>query len=340
MRRTPPIRPPEPVPTTLATCAGLQTRRRQLLATLLWPTSLSASQAFAAGDADAPVIEWLQVGGARLEVQLDPAFGLALRSLLLQWVSRAATVVAAYFGRFPLPNLEVLVLAAGPGGVQGGTAFAEPAPYLRLRVSPRTSAAQLRQDWVLVHEMTHLALPQLPRQQAWFHEGVATYVEAVARTRSRLLTPEQLWAGFAAGMPQGQPGEGDRGLDHTPTWGRTYWGGAMFCLLADVQMRQRSAGRASLQQALRGVLAAGGNYTQAWSLAKLLALADQSVGQHCLVELHASMGARAVPVALDELWRDLGVDVTAAGAVSLRNDAPLARWRMAIESIGHSPGAS
>ena len=340
MRRPPPIHLPEPVPTRLATRSGLQARRRQLLTTLMWPTALNAPRAFAAGDADAPVIEWLQVGGARLEVQLDPAFGLALRSQLLQWVSSAAAVVAAYFGRFPLPTLEVLVVAAGPGGVQGGTAFAQPAPYLRLRVSPRTSAAQLRIDWVLVHEMTHLALPQLPRQQAWFHEGVATYVEAVARTRSRLVTPEQLWAGFAAGMPQGQPADGDRGLDHTPTWGRTYWGGAMFCLLADVQMRQRSAGRASLQQALRGVLAAGGNYTQAWSLDKVLAVADQSVGQHCLVELHASMGASAVTVALDELWRDLGIDIAAAGRVSLRNDAPLARWRLAIESASPSPGAS
>lgn len=315
-----------------------------MLATLFWPTTLSTPWALAAGDADAPVIEWLQVGGARLEVQFDPAFGMALRTQMLQWVSTAAAAVAAYFGRFPLPTLEVLVVAevvvGRAAGVQGGTAFAQPAPYLRLRVSPRTHAAQLRDDWVLVHEMTHLALPQLARQHAWLHEGVATYVEAVARTHRGLVRPEQLWAGWVAGMPQGQPTDGDRGLDHTPTWGRIYWGGAMFCLLADVQMRQRSGGRASLQQALRGVLAAGGNYTQAWPLERLLTVADQSVGQTCLTELHALMGACPAPVALDELWRDLGVEVASGGGVSLNHAAPLARWRMAIESACHSPGAT
>src|SRR5204862_508621 len=80
-----------------------------------------------------------------------------------------------------------------------------------------------------------------------------------------------LWGGLAHGLPQGQPRDGDRGLDHTPTWGRTYWGGAMFCLLADVEMRRRSAGRAGLQQALQGLGAAGGNYSVRWPVERVLA---------------------------------------------------------------------
>jgi hypothetical protein len=41
---------------------------------------------------------------------------------------------------------------------------------------------------------------------------------------------------MVSGMPQGEPQRGDRGLDGTHTWGRTYWGGAMFCLLTDVEI--------------------------------------------------------------------------------------------------------
>ena len=41
-------------------------------------------------------------------------------------------------------------------------------------------------------------------------------------------------------MPFGLPKEGDKGLDYTHTWGRTYWGGAIFCLLADIEIRQQT----------------------------------------------------------------------------------------------------
>ena len=58
-------------------------------------------------------------------------------------------------------------------------------------------------------------------------------------------------------MPKGLPAAGDRGLDYTPTWGRTYWGGALFCLLADIDIRKRTSNRFGLQDALRAIVAAG-----------------------------------------------------------------------------------
>jgi hypothetical protein len=39
-------------------------------------------------------------------------------------------------------------------------------------------------------------------------------------------------------MPKGLPQAGDQGLDNTDTWGRKYWGGAMFCLMADIEIRR------------------------------------------------------------------------------------------------------
>ena len=101
----------------------------------------------------------------------------------------------------------------------------------------------------------------------------------MARARAGLLQPADVWRGWMKQMPQGQPRAGDQGLDHTPTWARTYWGGAMFFLLADVRLRQRGTPARGLQQALQGVLAAGGDYRAVWDAPRIFAAADAALGQ-------------------------------------------------------------
>ena len=115
----------------------------------------------------------------------------------------------------------------------------------------------LRKDWILVHEMVHLAMADVPSSNRWLLEGLATYVESVARAQQGYLSEDFVWNGFLKRMPQGLPVAGDEGLDYTPTWGRTYWGGAMFCLLADIEIRKLTNNQMSLRDALRGILADG-----------------------------------------------------------------------------------
>ncbi|HKC10559.1 MAG TPA: hypothetical protein VKI41_00725, partial [Vicinamibacteria bacterium] len=143
------------------------------------------------------------------------------------------------------------------------------------------------------------------------------------------LAAEEVWRGFVEGMPQGLPAEGDRGLDRTHTWGRTYWGGALFCLLADVAIRERTKGERSLDDALKGVLAAGGSISGRWSLGRTLDVADGAVGGHALRELYARLGSRPASADLDGLWKRLGL-VVRAGRVEFDEAAPLAGLRRAI----------
>jgi hypothetical protein len=179
--------------------------------------------------------------------------------------------------------------------------------------------------------MVHVAIPRLPRAQDWLHEGLATYVETVARARAGITSAEQLWRELSRGMPQGLPKPGDRGLDRTHTWGRTYWGGAIFCLLADLKIRRASQDRLGLQHALQGVLAAGGNYGEDWSTAKFLGVADAAVKQTSLSDLYTEMKDQPMPVDLDALWRELGVvQRPDGGAVQFDDAAPGAGLRRAI----------
>jgi hypothetical protein len=276
---------------------------------------------------ESPVIQLLDVPGATIEVQYAPGLNAMLRGHAGTWVRACAAAVAAYFGRFPLPQVELLIVPGAGAGVLGGTSHAEPSPLLRLRVGAATTAEQFAADWILVHEMVHLAVPRLPRAQNWLHEGIATYVEAVVRGHAGLVDAASVWHAWARQMPLGLPQHGDAGLDHSPTWARTYWGGAMFCLLADVRMRQTGTPDRGLQQALQGVLAAGGDFRVVWPVTRLLAAADAALAQTTLTALYEEMKDRAVSVDLAALWQQLGV-----GSGGLRDDAPLATIRRAILS--------
>jgi hypothetical protein len=296
-----------------------------------WLGAVAACAAAPAGAADAadeqPVVETLAVPGGSIELQFTPDFSAAQRDAARQWVQRSADVVARYFGRFPVPETELLLQGGDGAGVKSGVSFAEPSLLIRVRIGRDTTPAQYRADWVLVHEMVHLALPRVPRAQHWLHEGAATYIEAVARARAGLLAPAAVWKSWVQQMPLGQPRAGDRGLDHTPTWARTYWGGALFFLQGDVRLRQRGTPARGLQHALQGVLAAGGDYRAVWDAPRILAAADAALGQSTLSEMYARMKDQPVPAELPALWRELGVD-----GATLRDDAPLAAARRAILS--------
>ena len=297
-------------------------------AALLGLPRFVAGQAAPVADAAAqPVLESLAVGRTRLELQFAPGFDAELQAEARAWVQRSAEAVAHYFGVFPVPQAELLLMPVDGAGVRGGVTYGVPSLLIRVRVGVATTRVQFLNDWILVHEMVHLAIPRIPRSQNWLHEGIATYVESVARGRAGLVSAATVWREWAKAMPQGQPRAGDAGLDHTPTWGRTYWGGAMFCLLADVQLLTRSARRAGLQQALQGVLAAGGSYAVPWSVDRILATADEAVGQTTLTELYQRLKDSPEPTDLDGLWRELGVVGN-----TLSDDAPLAAVRRAILS--------
>jgi len=191
------------------------------------------------------------------------------------------------------------------------------------------TAAAIPDDWVLTHEMTHLAFPSLPRRYAWLEEGLATYVEPIARASVGILTAQQVWGEMLRDMPQGLPQSGDRGLDHTHTWGRTYWGGALFCLMADVEIRKRTGNAKGLQDALRAINRAGGTIEADWPLERALETGDKATDGSTLRELYDQMASMPVNVDLPHLWAQLGVRVNGQG-VALDDQAPWAAIRSGI----------
>lgn len=272
----------------------------------------------------------LELNGANLTLAIGPTKLAVSDADLEDWTKSSARAITTYFGRFPLPSALVLVVPGRGGWIGEGKTLAGGGGSIFMRVGERAGTRALANDWVLVHEMTHLAFPSVPRQHDWAEEGLATYVEPFARARAHTMTAEAAWRGLMEGLPNGLPGPNDRGLDRTPTWGRRYWGGALYYLLADVDIRRRTKNRLGLEHALRGVLAAGGNNARRWPLDEVFAAGDAAVGVASLTELYRAMSTSPHPVDLDALFAELGLARDPSGAVRFDDRAPLADIRRAI----------
>jgi predicted metalloprotease with PDZ domain len=130
-------------------------------------------------------------------------------------------------------------------------------------------------------------------------------------------------------LPRGLPEAGDRGLDRTHTHGRIYWGGCLYWFLADIEIRKRTDGRKSLDDAIRAILDDGGDGSADWPIDRVIATGDRATGTTVLKELHDRMGDKPDKPDLDALWRDLGV-VYRQGKVTFDDKAPLAAIREAM----------
>jgi hypothetical protein len=270
----------------------------------------------------------LFVGGGAIDVDLryqDPPVEPAE---IDRWIRRGATMVSEYYGRFPVPKLRVEVVRGGFGAVGFGQHFA--GKRIRVHLGSGTTANDLARDWVLVHEMLHAAFPRLPRRHRWMQEGLSTYLETIVRARAGIFSERDVWRKWTRYMPHGLPRAGDRGLDRTHTWGRTYWGGAIFWLLTDVEIRRRSGGTRSLRDALVAILEAGGNGRAVWSSERVVAIGDGGTGTRVLRDLYDRLARRPGKVDLRALWAKLGVRIEGRGRVRFDDGAPLAKLRRAM----------
>ncbi len=272
----------------------------------------------------------LMVGTSRIDVTIETSEAPISQPDVMKWVQLAAESVSTYYGRFPVPHLTLRIVSFNGTGVRHGTTWGRDGGLIVIHAGSKTTPAEFAEDWTLTHEMIHLAFPCMPDQQHWIEEGLSVYVEPIARIRAGHWTAQQMWSDLVRDMPKGLPRDGDAGLDHTHTWGRTYWGGALFNFVADIEIRKQTKNKKGLEDALRGILHAGGDINQDWPIANALKTGDRAAGVDILQKMYAEWNDKPVQVDLPSLWKQLGVEEDGT-TVKLHDDAPLAAIRRAIE---------
>lgn len=281
--------------------------------------------AFGVNEAREIELNGTRVRIARLDGALDTDF-----DTLARWVADSARAVQSFYGRATDSDITV-ILAPVPGrrDIPFGKLLPESGPGIIVLTGEHARPADLYADWVLVHELFHVGSPSFLGEGKWYDEGLATYFEPIIRARAGFITEDEVWSEFVDAMPRGLGVMTERGLEHSNGYGDIYWGGALFCLLADVQIRNATSNAKGLEDGVRAVLAAGGIASEVWSLSDAIAIAERAVGVPVLSELIAAHAQKGSPVDLLTFFSALGVS-RKRGSLVLDDSAPLAAVRRAI----------
>ena len=202
----------------------------------------------------------LDVPGARLRLAIADATPPANTADVAAWIDEAARAVGTLYGRFPLPDPQVVIVPIGRR--------AEAVPWAQIQRGGSAAAhfyidqyrplTEFRDDWTATHELSHMLLPFVGRRDAWLSEGFASYYQNVLRARAGMISPDQAWEKLYAGFERGRRGtrgdtlaEVSRDMHRRGAFMRVYWSGAAVALLADVELRERSGGDKTLDLALQ-----------------------------------------------------------------------------------------
>src|SRR5476651_248207 len=103
----------------------------------------------------------LEIGGGKIDVIFSSAPAEPLRKLVLGWVTSSARAVTVYYEKFPVSHLQLRLRFFEGRGVRGGRTTGWDGPAIGIAVGRSSSASDFAEDWVLTHEMVHLAFPSV-----------------------------------------------------------------------------------------------------------------------------------------------------------------------------------
>lgn len=262
--------------------------------------------------------------GSSINIVMPAALTTIQQKKITRWLSSGINSLARAYNTLPVDNFRILVLPTGPNreAVPWGQVMRGGGDSVHLYVDETKTLEELKADWVLVHELSHLLHPYLKGGDSWLAEGIASYYQNVLRAREGLLDQEQAWenlhAGFQRGLKQFEPQmtlENDtRQLMRERKYMRVYWSGAAIALLADVQLRTESKGSLSLDLVLKQIsqccLPTVERRMRAYELMQTL---DEISNSVVFSRLYKDYVARAKFPSLDAAYQTLGITRTGEG---------------------------
>lgn len=292
----------------------------------------------------------IEAGGARVRLSIVGDTAPATASAIQAWIATGIEAITTLYGRFPVSDLQVLVFPLGRKSdpVPWGEVMRGGGDAVHLYVDGTRSAAELNENWVLSHELSHLLHPYVNASDAWLPEGIASYFQNVLRARAGLIDARVAWqkldAGFKRGLAQFTRdhtlAQDTRAMMRQRQYMRVYWSGAAIALMGDVSLRRRSGGAESLDTVFEELSRCCLPSRRRWPARDLMAKMDAIAGFEVFMPLYERYVARPVFPDLEETYRLLGLDGDAA-SLEFSNEPTALTLRAAImRGFQRAPGTN
>ncbi|MCJ8268704.1 MAG: hypothetical protein MJK04_04790 [Psychrosphaera sp.] len=185
----------------------------------------------------------------------------------IEWIKQAASAIAGINGSYPVDNAQIIITPTGKkreavpwGEVQrGGSVSAH------FFVDSFRPIQEFKDDWTATHELSHMLVPFISRNELYLSEGIASYYQNVARGKAGMISVETAWDKLLAGFSRGTS---SRRM-------QKYWTGAAIYMMADRELRKRSNNKQSLGTVLKQLNACCRPSTSSWSGRRLMNKFDE-----------------------------------------------------------------
>lgn len=281
-------------------------------------------------------VDHIAVPGADIRVAAPGNLSEQQVTKIRQWIEKTVDPVTLVYGYFPQPHPQVLVIPIGRRNeaVVSASVLRGGGLATIFYIDENRPLEEFMDAWNPTHEFSHMLIPYVSSRDRWLSEGLASYYQNVLRARDGRLSETRAWQKLYDGFQRGENATNGGSLaqatrDRRGSIMRVYWSGAALLLMADVQLRETSSGRQSLDTALQSLAACCMANGMTWRAREMFELLDELTGGKIFMDLYQKyVPAHSFPD-MRPTWEALGIR-TRDKQVSLAQSAPLSDVREAI----------
>jgi len=195
-----------------------------------------------------------------IELRFDPSFNNMQKHRAHLWVIHASNALKMVYGEFPVDYFITKIKASRRGSdpVPWGEVNRESPSEVVLVINKKASLDQLKNDWTIYHEFSHLLIPYDAGDERWLSEGLASYYQNILQARIGMFNEQRMWQKLFEGFERARRQTNyshqrlsylSENMESNHNFMRVYWSGALYWLEADIALRQLNNGQ-SLDTAL------------------------------------------------------------------------------------------
>lgn len=271
------------------------------------------------------------------EVRFDKGFTAKQKEKIFQWVKYASKALKAVYGEFPVDYFITQIKASRRGSepVPWGEVNRESPSEVVLVINKHASLKQLKDDWTIYHEFSHLLIPYDAGDERWLSEGLASYYQNILQSRIGMFDEQKMWQKLYEGFERARKQTNHRqhklsylseNMESNHNYMRIYWSGALYWLKADVALRQLNNG-SSLDNALLKLRQCCFRYPL--SATEIIQQLDTLTNSKIFSQLFQQFSTSYQIPAYNALLQSLGIQQR-IGDISLNNIAKFSKIRKAI----------